>query len=155
MPFLVDGHNLIPHIPGLRLDDLDDERSLLEILVDFANRKRIQVEVYFDKAAPSRAGSQSIGRVKAHFVRQEITADQAIITRLKRLGGSVKNWTVVSSDRVIRTEARSYHSKIMSSEEFAALLLERSESGGDAGKAEDPQVSDHEVGFWLDKFDQH
>lgn len=154
MPFLVDGHNLIPHIPGLKLDDLDDERSLLEILVDFANRRRTQIEVYFDQAAPSRAGSQSMGRVKAHFVRQGIIADQAIIARLKRLGGSAKNWTVVSSDRVIQAEARSFHSKIMPSEEFSALLRERSEGGGDAEKAEDPQVSDGEVGFWLEQFDR-
>ncbi len=154
MPFLVDGHNLIPHIPGLTLEDLDDEQSLLEIVGKFANQQRTQVEVYFDRAAPSRAGTRTIGRVKAHFVRQGITADQALIARLKSMGGSAKNWIVVSSDRVIQAEVRSYHSQVMPSQEFAALLLERSAGAGSGDKSEDPRISDTEVNFWLDQFDR-
>lgn len=153
MPFLVDGHNLIPHIPGLTLKDLEDERSLLELLGVFANRQRTQVEVYFDRAAPAQGGSQSLGRVKAHFVRQGITADQAIISRLKRLGKSAKNWTVVTSDREIRVEARSAGSSLLSSAEFASRLQEKlSEGGSGDGKGDDPQVSQGEIEYWLDRF---
>jgi predicted RNA-binding protein with PIN domain len=154
MPYLVDGHNLIPRIPGLALDDLDDERSLIELLGVFAGRQRTQVEVYFDQAAPSQAGSRSFGRVKAYFVRQGITADQAIISRLQRLGKSAKNWTVVTSDREILAEARSCHSKVMASQEFADLVLKRSAGDGEGGKPEDPPVSENEISFWLDQFRQ-
>ena len=35
MPFLIDGHNLIPHIRGLSLSQLDDELALLGLLNSF------------------------------------------------------------------------------------------------------------------------
>ncbi|MEJ2412515.1 MAG: NYN domain-containing protein [Anaerolineales bacterium] len=154
MPYLVDGHNLIPHIPGLTLEDLDDENSLIEILGEYASQQRTQIEIYFDRAAPSQSGSRSFGRVKAHFVPREKTADQAIISRLQRLGGSAKNWTVVSSDRVIQAEVRSCHSIVMPSQEFAALLRKRSIGNGENLKGEDPQIDEDEINFWLDQFKQ-
>ena len=70
MPYLVDGHNLIPNIPGITLKDLDDESDLIGLLERFASRERTRVEVFFDQAPPSRAGSRSFARVKAHFIRQ-------------------------------------------------------------------------------------
>ena len=51
MPYLIDGHNLIPKL-GLRLDSVDDEMELVAILQEFARLERSQIEVYFD-GAPS------------------------------------------------------------------------------------------------------
>jgi len=51
MPYIIDGHNLIPRV-GLRLDALDDEMALVEILRDFCRIKKKRVEVYFDGAPP-------------------------------------------------------------------------------------------------------
>lgn len=153
MPYLVDGHNLIPHIPGITLKDLDDEAALLSLLDRFARQERTRVEVFFDQAPPSWAGSRSFGRIKAHFVRQGITADQAIIARLKKIDKEAKNWTVVTADREILAEARSSHSKIMPSAEFANLLLRGNPpSGADPDEKEDPRISGEEVDFWLDQF---
>jgi hypothetical protein len=48
MPYLIDGHNLIPKL-GLRLDSMDDEQELVVILQEYARLERKkQVEVYFD-----------------------------------------------------------------------------------------------------------
>jgi uncharacterized protein len=153
MPYLVDGHNLIPHIPGLSLKDLDDEQTLIGLLGKFASSRRANVEVYFDQASPSRAGSQAFGRVRAYYIRQGTTADQAIISRLHQMGGSAKNWTVVSSDRVIQAEARSMHSKVLPSPEFASQLGEElSRAGGGCDKGEDPSISESEVDYWMDQF---
>ncbi len=153
MPYLVDGHNLIPHIPGLSLADLEDERALIELLKAFATRKGTKVEVYFDQAPPSLAGSQSFGRLQAYFIRQGTTADEAIIARLNRLGSEARNWTVVTSDRVILAEARSAHSKFVSSPDFAALLKGKTDAaGGGSDKGEDPQISQSEVDFWMERF---
>jgi predicted RNA-binding protein with PIN domain len=153
MPYLVDGHNLIPRLPGLSLTDLEDERALIERLGIFALSKRTQIEVYFDQAPPSRAGRKSFGRIKAHFIREGTTADQAIISRLQRLGKSAQNWTVVSSDRVIAAEARGVRSPVISSEEFAALLSQTiTEIQEEVTKGEDPDVSEGEVNYWLDRF---
>ena len=30
MPYIIDGHNLIPKIPGIDLQDLDDEQKLID-----------------------------------------------------------------------------------------------------------------------------
>ena len=91
MPYLIDGHNLVPHIPGINLSDLDDEIALIQILQKFANKSRSKVEVYFDHAQSTQARTQNHGLVKAVFVRQTSTADDAIKARLSQLGKGAKN----------------------------------------------------------------
>jgi predicted RNA-binding protein with PIN domain len=147
MPYLVDGHNLIPKV-GLRLDSFDDELELVAILQEFARLHRRQVEVYFDGAPAAQAGTRSLGTVKAHFVRAETTADDAIARRLKKLGRAAKNWTVVSSDRQVQANARAAHAEVLSSEEFARLLQE-TPRGGSSKPAADRKVSQSEVDEWL------
>ena len=155
MPFLVDGHNLIPFIPGITLKDLEDEQALIGLLEGFASQERTRVEVYFDQAPPSWAGSRSFGRVKAHFVRRGITADQAIVARLRKMEKESKNWTVVTSDKEILAEARSIHSKTLSSRDFARMLTRAKTSPGANGDGgEKPKVSGEEVDYWLDQFNR-
>jgi len=141
MPYLIDGHNLIPYIPGLSLKDMDDEIALINLLQGFSR-------------SPARAGSRSFGSVKAHFVRQESTADKAMINRLSRMGKEAKNWTVVTSDREILVEAKSAHSQTLKSADFAAELS-RANSGNSSNpdKGDTPEVSNGEVDYWLDQFD--
>jgi len=153
MPYLIDGHNLIPYIPGLSLKDLDDEIALIKVLQGFANQQKTRVEVYFDQAPAARAGSRSFGSVRAHFVRQGTTADQAMIMRLSRIGKEAKNWTVVTSDREILVEAKSAHSQILKSAQFAAQLKSvKSGISSDADKGDAPEVPEGEVDYWLDQF---
>src|SRR5215468_8521622 len=97
MPYLIDGHNLIPKL-GLRLDSLDDELELINILQEYCRIERKQVEVYFDGAPASQAGTRKVGTVTAHFVVRGMTADDAIRQRLKRMGKTARTWTVVTSD---------------------------------------------------------
>ncbi len=150
MPYLVDGHNLIPKV-GLRLDSFDDEMELVTLLQEFARLHRRQVEVYFDGAPADLAGTRNLGTVKAHFVRAGTTADAAITRRLKRMGRSAKNWSVVSSDRQVQAEARAARAEVLSSDEFARLLMQtpRIES---AKPAADRKVSPAEVDEWLKIF---
>ena len=154
MPYLIDGHNLIPLIPGISLKDLEDEQALIASLTRFASQARTRVEVYFDQAPPSLAGSRSFGAVKAHFVRQGMTADQAIVARLRKMGKEAKNWTVVTSDREILAEARSTHSKTLSSGDFARLLAQKASKSQPSQDGEKPEVSGEEVDYWLDQFNQ-
>ena len=150
MPYLVDGHNLIPKA-GLHLDSLDDEMELVALLQEFARLHRRQVEVYFDGAPADQAGTRGLGTVKAHFVHTGTTADAAIAQRLKRMRRAAKNWTVVSSDREVQAEARAVHAAVLSSEEFARLLQQTPR--GEVGKpAADRKVSSAEVDEWLKIF---
>jgi predicted RNA-binding protein with PIN domain len=153
MPYLIDGHNLIPKIPGISLRAVDDEVYLIQRLQEFCRYSGKQVEVFFDRAPTGQVRSQAYGRVKAHFVRTGRTADDAIISRLQALARSARNWTVVSSDRYVQTAARAAHAKVISSEEFAALLLSvKPENGSDPGGNAELSLNASEINEWLDLF---
>ena len=68
MFFLIDGHNLIPKIPGMSLESLDDELGLIKQLQIYCRISRDSVEVFFDRAAPGQAGTKNHGVVKVHFI---------------------------------------------------------------------------------------
>jgi predicted RNA-binding protein with PIN domain len=150
MPYLIDGHNLIPKV-GLRLDSPDDEMELVAILQDFARMRRQQVEVYFDGAPIGQAGPRNLGTVRAHFVRQGQTADDAIRARLNRMAKDARNWIVVSSDREVQSAARVVHAQYISAEEFVKSLREARNSAPKAN-SDDKKLSAEEVDEWLDLF---
>lgn len=149
MPYLIDGHNLIPKL-GLRLDSMDDEMELVAILQEFCRLERRQVEVYFDGAPAPQAGTRKLGAVTAHFVPLGTTADDAIRKRLRRMGKSAKNWSVVSSDRQVQAEARAAGADILSSDAFARQLKRAREAAPKA--AGDRAPSRREVEEWLKIF---
>ena len=149
MPYLIDGHNLIPKL-GLRLDSPDDEMELVAILQEFHRRDRKPIEVYFDGAPSHQAGTRRLGTVTAHFVRLGSTADDAIRDRLKSLGRAAKNWTVVSSDRQVQAEAQAMRAEIVSSDSFAAMLRHSRDA---APKVQgDRKLSEKEVDEWMRLF---
>jgi predicted RNA-binding protein with PIN domain len=146
MPYLIDGHNLIPKL-GLRLDSPDDEVQLVAILQEFYRTSRKDMEVYFDGAPATQAGIRKLGTVTAHFVRKGTTADDAIRRRLKTLGKSARNWTVISSDRQVQAEASAVRAEVLSSDSFAAMLKQARLS---APKAKvDHKLPESEVEEWL------
>jgi len=151
MPFLVDGHNLIPRL-GLQLDAIDDEMDLVAVLQEFARLERRKIEIYFDGAPAAHAGTRTLGAIKAHFVPIGQTADNAIRLRLKKLGNAAKNWTVVSSDREVQAEARVVHAEVISSDEFAGMIHN---AGSRTPRSErERQLSQNEVDEWLKIFSE-
>lgn len=149
MPYLIDGHNLIPKL-GLRLDSPDDEMELVAILQHFHQRDRKPIDVYFDGAPPAQAGTRKLGAVTAHFVRLGSTADNAIRNRLKSLGKSAKNWIVVSSDRQVQAEAHAMRAEVVSSDSFAALLQHSRDT---APKVQgERKLSEKEIEEWMRLF---
>ncbi|KAA0274875.1 MAG: hypothetical protein EDM79_08095, partial [Chloroflexi bacterium] len=143
MPYLIDGHNLIPKL-GLRLDEPDDELELVRLLQDFARITRHPVEVYFDGAPAGQAGMRKIGMIKAHFVRLGQTADTAIRKRLESMGKSARNWSVVSSDREVQAIVKANKAVTIRSEEFVDRLR-ASLSAGQKSSQEETQLSKQEV----------
>ena len=151
MPYLVDGHNLIPKV-GLRLDSIDDEMELIAILQEFCRLEQRQVEVFFDGAPANKAGTRKLGTVTAHFVRLGDSADHAIRNRLKRLGRSAKNWTVVSSDRQVQADARAVYAEVTSSDAFAAMLKQARNTAPKPNT--ERGLSPKEVEDWLKLFEE-
>jgi predicted RNA-binding protein with PIN domain len=153
MPYLIDGHNLIPKIPGLNLQALDDEEQLIKLLQEYCRRQRKQVEVFFDNAPPGGVRARNFGLVIARFVRQGSTADQAIGERLTRLGRLARNWTVVSSDQVVQRAARAAQARPMPAETFAKLLIKSlDEHTVDQGENAQAGVGTDELEDWLKLF---
>lgn len=151
MMLIIDGHNLVPHIPGLSLSDPEDEYKLVIILQDYARLKRKSIEVYFDQAPVGKAGSKQNGLVKSIFVPRGITADEAIMERLRKLKNRARNVTVVSSDRQVEKAARAAHASVMSSGDFSKEWQKMA--------AEEPELdprsrllSSDEVDMWEDIF---
>lgn len=73
MPYLIDGHNLIPKL-GLRLDSPDDELELTAILQEFSRLSRHAAEVYFDGAPTGQA----------RIARAEVTSSGEFSVLLKK-----------------------------------------------------------------------
>ncbi len=153
MAYLIDGHNLISKMPGISLEDFDDEKQLVERLSIFSNRRRCHIEVFFDNAPPGGRRVIQQGLITVRFVRAGMSADQAIRNRLQSLGGEARNWTVVSSDRQVRASAKSAGARHLTSDEFAktvqAALYDRSEEDQLDFKGE---MSDEEIEEWLQHF---
>lgn len=153
MPYIIDGHNLIPKIPGLSLKALDDENQLIKLLQEFCRRSRKQVDVYFDNAPPDGVRAHNYGLLTARFIRAGTTADTAIRNRLTKLGRTARNWTVVSSDQGVQQSARAAQAQSLASEAFAALLGKTiNETGQDAGEKNDIAISPDELDDWMRLF---
>jgi len=156
MQWLIDGHNLIGQMPGLRLDDPHDEEKLLEYLRRYKARTGHTITVIFDSGGGfSLGGKKKQGGITVQFAPSGKTADQIIANRVRR----VKNpqaVMVVSSDRAVQRAAQQAGVRTLSGDEFAHQLLQGSDmsSEPDAGSKADIKLSPDEVDEWLDLFNQ-
>lgn len=167
--YVIDGHNLIPKIPGLSLKAIDDELLLIDLLVTFAQARRKPIEVFFDGAPAGWAGRRRYGAlVTAHFVSLGKTADEAIRQFLATKGKSARGLIVVSSDRQVQANARALYAQVTPSEMFAQELLNCRDAAGAARKMDaekgsaaaknpkeaqrDGEPSSAEIQEWLDLF---
>ena len=153
VPYLIDGHNLIAQVPGIRLDDPDDEARLISLLRAFCARTGRGVTVYFDHRAPGSANPPSMGGLSVHFITPPRTADEAIQSHLLRLREEARNWTVVSSDRAVQLAAQLSGARSLSSYTFTRQLL-----GGEILPEEtekpDAPSSEEEIAWWESLFRQ-
>jgi len=147
MPYLIDGHNLAAKTPGISLDQVDDELALIELLESFFKHIHKRAEVYFDNAAPGQKRILRRAFLTAYFIPKPGDADQAIIMRLKRLGGEAHNYSVVTSDQWISSQAARYGAHVISSSDFA-----RSLSGSISGDRKEPDDPDQNVDYWMEVF---
>jgi predicted RNA-binding protein with PIN domain len=150
--YLVDGHNLIPKMPGLSLRMMDDEVKLVQMLQIFSRVKRATVEVFFDQAPPGYSGTRRFGTVTAHFVLKGTTADEEMISRIQRMKKKARGVTVVTSDRRIRVEAQAAQANLLLSEGFAEMVMDAMVEAEIQGDHSVPTVSGGEIDEWLKLF---
>ncbi len=149
MHYIIDGHNLIPHVHGIQLSDFDDEARLIQRLEGFRRLQQAKIDLFFDRAPAGYAGTVRQGAIAIHSVRSGMTADQAILQMVRKMGKAAKNVTVVSSDRQVKAGVREMQAHMMDSGDFARML-EAAESESHApGK---PEAPNPEVEYWLREF---
>ncbi len=155
MRWLIDGHNLIGHMPNLRLDDPNDEEKLLEYLRRYRARTGHQLTVVFDAGQSYHpATTKKQGGITVQFAPHGKTADQIIMRRLRK----VKNppeVKVVTSDRAIRQAARQRRVGVVSAREFGQQLLQLStvaQTTEEKDSQANIRLSAAEVDEWLEIF---
>jgi predicted RNA-binding protein with PIN domain len=152
MPIIVDGHNLIPKIPGLSLSDVDDENQLIQVLQEYCRLRRVEIECYFDKAHQGHPRIQRYGQVVAKFARPGKTADDEIKEQLKRLERRARNWTVVSSDNSVQMAARAARARILTADDFSREIQAAfHQNSAKEFNSEEP-LSGEELEMWLKAF---
>ena len=149
MPYLIDGHNLIGHLPGIHLDDPNDEALLVQRLIGFVARTRKRCVVVFDTGLPGGKSRMSTGSVEVVFASSPRIADKVILERI-RTTRDPRNWTVVTSDQTVLEAARRQGMKTMTSGEFVAELRPRAKRAGNGDKPSG--VAPGEVDEWLKLF---
>jgi len=152
MPLIIDGHNLIPKIPGLSLDQVDDEVQLIQLLQEFSRLSRVGVECYFDKAPQGYDRPRRYGMVAVKFSRLGRSADDEIRSRLMRLGGDARNYTVVSSDFQLQAAARAAKARVMTADSFAQKLQQTLRKKPETKGTPEKELSPEEIEEWLKIF---
>lgn len=131
----------------MSLQDQDDELQLIRLLQKYARVRRASIQVYFDQAPPGMSGRRQFGQVKAVFVQEQSTADDAIMAHLRHLGARARNVMVVSSDRQVQQAARAVHAVVTTSEAFASQLLSTPEKHSPE-EPDDRPLDESEIEEW-------
>jgi predicted RNA-binding protein with PIN domain len=152
--YLIDGHNLIPKIRGLTLKQADDEQALIEVLQNYKRLSRKKMEVYFDGAPIDQAGPRKMGGIQTYFIKKGQTADDAIVSRLRKMGNRAKQLIVVTSDRRIIREVQAVHASVITSVEFAKQIEKTLSASPSGGKPDPSGMSETELDNWLNLFNK-
>ncbi len=147
MPYIIDGHNLIAALPDIDLSDLDDEMKLVEVLQSYCSRTKRRATVYFDRGIPGGEPSIKSGLVNVRFVSLPRTADDAIRDHLHKLDKEAPNWTIVSSDREVRSAASRAGASVLHSDAFVQMI---STGTKNSDQSEKPlgNLSDKDLDEW-------
>jgi predicted RNA-binding protein with PIN domain len=153
MPLLVDGHNLIGQIPGVKLSDADDEGELIMLLRRYSTAKRRrQVVVVFDHGVYGHPQKLDGYGITCHFARSPQDADAQLIKRLRALKRP-HDWTLVTSDRQVVRVAEECGVKVISSQEFARQLLAApARAAAPPEEKRDVRLSEAEIAEWMEIF---
>ena len=150
MPILIDGHNLIGRLPGVSLQEPDDEEKLARLLSSYRSRTGKAVTVVFDPggayALPRR---RRLGGVEIEFAPHGSSADRVIQRRVQK-ARNPGEWQVVTSDRELAEAVSRLGARVQSAEAFASNMAAPADASPDW--RETPPSPD-EVDSWLALFE--
>jgi hypothetical protein len=150
---LIDGHNLIPRVPGLSLSQIDDEERLVGLLRKYATHHRAQIVVVFDSGnLAGRSRDLSGWGVEVYFAGSSTNADRILIERMRDLKHP-QQWKLVSSDRAIQEEANRRRVRVVEAADFAHQLMSTRDIEGPTGaSAVEKPDTETDIDEWLKRF---
>ncbi len=156
MPYLIDGSNLIGHIPYLTLDDPRSKYRLVAQLLAFQRIKKIKIILVFDGPPDLHLIGKEFRRKKFAIIypSHDENADSIIKTWIEKQT-DLRRFYVISSDREIKLFARMNGAKVKGCDEFHKELKAFLKGYQDAKamKKSDKPLSPLEVNHWLEVFE--
>ena len=157
MAYLIDGNNLIGHLPYLELFDPRSKRRLVAQLSIFQRAKRTKIILVFDGFPEHELGDEKFSAKKFLILYPDRgqTADTLIKEWIEKQTDS-RHLYVVSSDREIKKFARMNGAKILTCEEFNKRLKKALKKYKDskAMKKVETRLTPLEVDHWLEIFSE-
>jgi predicted RNA-binding protein with PIN domain len=155
MAYLIDGSNLIGHLPYLELFDPRSKHRLVARLSIFQRAKRTKIFLVFDGYPDPELGGQKIDTKKfvILYPDQGQTGDTLIKEWIEKQT-DLRHLYVVSSDREIKTFARMKGARVLTCEEFDKQLkksLKKFRAEKDAKKSQ-KRLTPLEIDHWLEIF---
>jgi predicted RNA-binding protein with PIN domain len=123
MPYLIDGNNLIGHMPDLSLKNRVDRRRLLSQLLAFQKVKNTRIVLVFDGPPDDDFAPDNFPGIP-FFVRFPDIEENAdlVIKDIISQETDLRQFFVVSSDREIQRYARAKGAKTIKCEAFIREL---------------------------------
>ena len=152
MPYLIDGSNLIGHIPNLDFFDSRSKNRLVAQLSIFQAFRKTKVILVFDGPPDPEITGTNSSRKEFSILWPDPEEDaDIVIKRLIDKQTDVRHLYVVSSDREIQSFARENRAKVLDCETFHEKLtatLKRYKASR-AAKKQDLTLSPLETNHWL------
>jgi len=156
MPTVIDGNNLIGSSPEMSLGDPNARRRMVQLLQHYQRSRKGKLIVVFDgEPDPDLPGEKHSDRFAVVFPKFGQTADDEIKSILNRYHDH-RNVLLVSSDRELKSFARSKGAKTMNSIEFYFHLKKISreiDAKAESSKRIHTTITSKEVDHWLKVFE--
>jgi len=158
MPYLIDGNNLIGHIPFLEIGDSRSRRQLADMLAAFLKEKKTKIILVFDGPPdPDLYGEKYRERaLSVLFPFPGESADSLIKEKIEAQTDR-RRFIVVSSDHELRSFARKNRTRTVSCAEFFRELkrsLARQKKSRSEEK-EEVALSPLDLKYWEEVFEKN
>ncbi len=123
MPYLIDGNNLMGHLPSLEIRSPESRHALIGRLIVFQKVKKTRVMVVFDGPPASDTTQEDFKGPPFYVFYPDFNQDaDEIIKKIISKETDLRQLSVVSSDREIKRFAKSKGARSINCEEFNKLL---------------------------------
>jgi len=155
MAYLIDGNNFLGHTVASVDRDPQHRYELVRKLLVFERVTRSRVILVFDGPAdPQLEGEAFEGRHFSVLFPPPGTSADVLIQELLAARRDLRNFFLVSSDRELKSAARSRGATVLTCGEFNAMLKEALKKNREAREMakSGEKPSPLEVGLWSDLF---